>query len=92
MELESGGEPDLKQMNNQWVVLGGSVACCIAAKLPPTLLQPNGLQPARLLCLWDFSGKSPGALLAQGSNPCLLYCWPTRGQGEDAVVREGVSV
>ena len=43
MELESGGEPDLKQMNNQWVVLGGEVVCCIVAKLRPTLLQPNGL-------------------------------------------------
>ena len=45
-----------------------------------------GLQPARLLCAWDFSGKSTGVgchfllqgnPLARGSNPnllCLLHC------------------
>ena len=27
----------------------------------PTLLQPHGLQPPRLLCPWDFPGKSTGA-------------------------------
>ena len=28
--------------------------CCLLAKLYLTLLQPHGLQPARLLCAWDF--------------------------------------
>ena len=46
------------------------------------LLQPHGLQPTRLLCPWDFSGKNTGVgchfslqgiFLTQGSNPCLLY-------------------
>ena len=48
-------------------------------------LQPHGLQPARLLCLWDPLGKNAGVgchcLLqgifpTQGSNPhllCLLH-------------------
>ena len=45
------------------------------------LLQPYGLQPARLLCLWNFPGKNTGGgchfLLhgvfpTQGLNPCLL--------------------
>ena len=31
--------------------------CCLVAKSCLTLLQPHGLQPARLLCPWDFPGK-----------------------------------
>ena len=31
---------------------------CLIAKLCLTLLPPHGLQPARLLCLWDFPGKN----------------------------------
>ena len=46
-------------------------------------LQPHRLQPARLLCSWDFPGKNTGVVchfllqgifLTQGSNPCLLLC------------------
>ena len=56
-----------------WSVLSGS-------------LWPFGLQPARLLCPWDFSGKNTGVdchLLLQGIFPtqglnphllCLLHC------------------
>ena len=49
-----------------------------------TLLQPHGLQPARLLCPWDFPGKNTGVgchfLLwevfpTQGSNPSLLHLY-----------------
>ena len=32
--------------------------CCLVAKSCPTLLRPHGLQPARLLCSWDFLGKN----------------------------------
>ena len=32
--------------------------CCSVAKLCPALLQPHGLQTARLLCPWDFPGKN----------------------------------
>ena len=39
-------------------------SCCIVAKLCPTLLWPHGLQPARLLCLWDFPGKNTGVGLS----------------------------
>ena len=44
-------------------------------------LQPHGLQPARLLCPWDFPGKNTGVgwhallqgiFLTQGSNLDLL--------------------
>ena len=46
-----------------------------------TLLQPHELQPARLLCPWDFPGKNTevgcqfllqGIFPTQGSNPPLL--------------------
>ena len=33
---------------------------CLIAKPCPTLLGPHGLQPARLLCPWDFQGKKTG--------------------------------
>ena len=48
-----------------------------------TLLQLHGLEPARLLCPWDFPGKNTGvrsvSLLqgifpTQGSNLGLLHC------------------
>ena len=64
------------------------LTCCLAAKSCPTLLQPYGLQPTRLLCPWDLPGKNTGMShhsLFQGifptqeSNQCLLHCsWATR--------------
>ena len=54
---------------------------CLVTKLCPTFLWLHGLQPARLLCLWDFPGKNTGVgchFLLQGifptqrSNLCLL--------------------
>ena len=45
-------------------------------------LQPSGLQPAKLLCPWDFPGKATrasccfllqGVLPTQGSSLCLLH-------------------
>ena len=55
--------------------------CCLVTKSYPTLLQSRGLQPAGLLCPWDFPGKSTGVgchflhqgiFLTQGWNPRLL--------------------
>ena len=55
---------------------------CLVAKLCPTLLQPHGLYPARLLCPWDFPGKitregchflHQGIFWTQGWNPCLPH-------------------
>ena len=54
----------------------------VSHSVVPNSLQPHGLQPTRLLCLWDFSGKDTGVgcffLLqrifpTQGSNPGLLH-------------------
>ena len=72
----------------------------LVAQLYPHSFQPHGLQPARLLCPWDFPVKNTGvgcySLLqgifpTQGLNPHLLY-WqadslpskPSSSQGEGA--------
>ena len=34
--------------------------CMLSRSGVPDSLRPHGLQPARLLCLWDFSGKNTG--------------------------------
>ena len=34
--------------------------CCLVTKSCLTLLWPQGLQPTRLLCPWDFPGKNIG--------------------------------
>ena len=56
--------------------------CVLVTQSWPTLL-PHGLQPARLLCLWNSPGKNTevgchfllqGIFLAQGLNPGLLHC------------------
>ena len=58
------------------------VGCCycLVTRQCPSLLPPHRLQPARLLCPWDFPGKSTGVgsrfllqgiFLTQGSNLCL---------------------
>jgi len=67
--------------------------CCLVTKSCPTLWDPIDCSPARLLCSWDFLGKSTGVgchfLLqgifpTQGYNSCLLpgrqilYHWATR--------------
>ena len=57
------------------------VCVCLVTKSCPILLQPQGLQPARLLCPWDFPGRNTGVgchallqgiFLTQGSNLHLL--------------------
>ena len=45
--------------------------CCLVAKLCQTLLQPHGLQPARLLCPWDFPGKNTGVGCIKPASPAL---------------------
>ena len=60
---------------------GASLMFVYVCSVVSDSLQPHGLQPARLLCLRNFSGKNTGVgchfLLqgifpTQGSNPCLL--------------------
>ena len=37
---------------------------CLVAQSCPTLLRPCGLQPTRLLCPWDFPGKTTRVVLS----------------------------
>ena len=37
---------------------------CLVAKLCPSLLRSHGLEPARLLFLWDFPGKNAGVAIS----------------------------
>ena len=55
----------------------------LVTQLCLALLQSHGLQPARLLCLWNSPGQNTGVvshsllqgmLQTQGSNPDLLHC------------------
>ena len=41
----------------------------------PTLMRSHGLQPARLLCPWDFPGKNTGV----GCHFLLQRVFPTQG-------------
>ena len=59
-----------------WCLVVYSLSCV-------RLLQPHGLQPARLLCPWDFPSKHTGVgchfllqgiFLIQKLNPGLLHC------------------
>ena len=58
------------------------VRCCLVGKSCLTLMWFHGLQPARLLCPWDFAAKKTGMgchfllqeiFLTQGSYPHLLH-------------------
>ena len=60
-----------KNWNNDWY--------CVFSQV--WLFGPHGLQPTRLLCLWNFPGKNTigachfllqGIFSTQRSNPCLL--------------------
>ena len=66
-------------------------------------LRSHGSYPARILCLWDFSGKNTGVgchfLLqgifpTQGWKPCLLYCQagslPLNHQGSPNKIYKGL--
>ena len=59
-----------------------SVKMCVPSHSVVSHSETQGLEPARLLCPWDFSGKNTGVschfLLqgifpTQGSNPSLLH-------------------
>ena len=56
--------------------------CALNHSVKSYSLRPKSLESTRLLCPWNFPGKSmvigyyfllQGILLIQGSNPCLLY-------------------
>ena len=56
--------------------------CVCVCSVTSNSLQSHGLQPTRLLCLWNFPGKNTGVGIhfllqgifsTQGLNPCLFY-------------------
>ena len=70
----------LRARTLEWVAISFSNACKWKVKVK-LLSQPHGLQPTRLLCPWDFPGKSTGVgyhtllqgiFLTEGSKLCLL--------------------
>ena len=42
------------------ILLQFCCGCCLVTKSCPTLLRPNGLQPSRPLCPWDFPARILG--------------------------------
>ena len=53
----------------------GNIYCCLVFKSCPTLLRSHGLQPARLLCPWNF----PGKITRVGCHFLLQRIFPTQG-------------
>ena len=49
--------------------------CACACQVMSKFLWPHRLQPSRLLCPWDFSGKNPGV----GCHAFLQEIFPTQG-------------
>ena len=56
---------------------------CVSRSVVSDSLRPHGLEPARLLCPWNSSGKNTGVgrhpplqgiFPTQGSNPGLRHC------------------
>ena len=79
-------------MDTSWIVLlykkcKDALQCSCCAMLSPSVLSdfwgPRGLQPTRLLCPWDSTGKHNGVgchalfqwiIITQGLNPGLWHC------------------
>ena len=68
----------------------------LVTKSCPTL-QPYGLQPTRLFCPWDFSGKNTGvgchfllqgSFPTQGSKPSFLHCRLSPSLQADSLLTE----
>ena len=71
-----------QQNLGKWNSLTRKVLQIVLRVYRGTLCDPHGLWPSKLLCLWDFPGKSTRVgcyallqgFLTQGSNPSLLHC------------------
>ena len=66
---ESGKNSKLKC--DAYLLVGGC-GCVFGHSLVSYSLQPHGLQPGNLICLWDFPGKNAGVachFLLQGNPP-----------------------
>ena len=90
-KITKGKVPKLRRLQFQTVYVSSN---CLVSKSSPTLLQTQGLQPARLLYPWDFPGKNTGAgchsflqgiFLTQGSNSGLPHHSPWAGLSSLAI-------
>ena len=75
---ESSSSPPVR-IKTQWLrgrgpQLGCAVLCPVAPSCP-TLRDPMDCSPAKLLCLWDFSGKNTGV----GCHFLIQGIFPTQG-------------
>ena len=80
--LESKERERTQRSKHQKSLIPMCMHACKVASVVSDFVRPYGLQPARLLCLWDSPGKNTevsyhalllGIFLSQGSNPCLLH-------------------
>ena len=54
-QMQARGGCNMMHLSRIYMI---SVVVCLVAQPCLTLLQPHGLQPARLLCPWYFPGKN----------------------------------
>ena len=81
--FQNGSLP-LCLLQGPWIVNTWKVKKSVSCSVVSNSLRPHGLQPSRLLCPWDFPGKSTGvgchSLLRIGSLFCsnpdsVTCCW-----------------
>ena len=74
--------PEFPSLCNKNWTLWSPCCCVFNCSVVSDSLQPFGLQPASLLCPWNFSGKNTvvdshslfqGIFPTHRSSPCLLY-------------------
>ena len=76
--IKSMAKNFLKSTNMLYVsVISKSIHCSLSdsCSVMPDSLQPHGLEPARLLCPWNSTGKVPGL----GCHFLLQGIFPTQG-------------
>ena len=67
----------LKQLSMLREIIRWEESCCycLVTKLCLTLLQPHGLQPARLVCPWNFPGKNTNAKVLVAQSYLTVNPW-----------------
>ena len=66
---------DMDASSSSTFIFQLSCCCCLVVKSCPTLLQPHGQQPARLLCPWNFPSNKTG----EGCHFLLQGIFPSQG-------------
>ena len=71
---------------NGWLILLFALALLVAQPCP-TLRDPHGLWPTKLLCPWDSPGKNTGVWKFPGGPVAKTLRSQRRGPGLDSQVR-----